>query len=319
MDRPTFRMFHDIYWSHKKLIIGPGLAPYTVSFLKGLPRRALRSIKAIEINFSIADVHTETLRVLESTSDDHSKGQYAQELSRWDDPSLILEWQLPYDQFIDILNAKLPQDFFDLIEEYTYEAAFCPGYDFLQQWKYNTHFYVWRGKTYNIMRPELLILSKSVHKTYALRMWKGKIMVLEKGAPYSTDWFQYVPWANFRDDITLHYQLTRRNLGHLCAHYRDPMPPEIRKVAHAFKAKLMELWLTRIDFPHVNSEDVVELKIELRDCYGFMGEWLGFETARRLRGFGRPTVFEIFASDNEKRKPLQEIFRAIRLLPMEEE
>ncbi|KAL8851637.1 MAG: hypothetical protein Q9221_003474 [Calogaya cf. arnoldii] len=88
-----------------------------------------------------------------------------------------------FDQFVDLIRNKLPQELRDQIQAEVMEMLFCPGYMFPWKndgtvgrknddnfvWKDNGTV-IWAGTTYNASRPSHLTLSKTIRDKYEKRM-----------------------------------------------------------------------------------------------------------------------------------------------------
>ncbi|KAI4258797.1 MAG: hypothetical protein L6R42_004898 [Xanthoria sp. 1 TBL-2021] len=83
-----------------------------------------------------------------------------------------------YDHLITLLHTKIPQELLDQIENTVYEMVFCPGYLYFNvSGQENADTDV--QKSTKVARPELLCLSKSVHRRYAVRMWQENICIVK--------------------------------------------------------------------------------------------------------------------------------------------
>lgn len=83
-----------------------------------------------------------------------------------------------YDHFITLLHTKLPQELLDQIEDTVYEMVFCPGHLYFNvsgQENADTDVQM----PTKVARPELLCLSKTVHRRYAVPMWQENFCVVK--------------------------------------------------------------------------------------------------------------------------------------------
>ncbi|KAL8997700.1 MAG: hypothetical protein Q9169_003107 [Polycauliona sp. 2 TL-2023] len=83
-----------------------------------------------------------------------------------------------YNNLINLLHTKLPQELYDQIESTTYEMIFCPGYLYFDV-SVNKDADGINGKPANAARPELLCLSKHIYKKYMVRMWQENICMVK--------------------------------------------------------------------------------------------------------------------------------------------
>lgn len=90
-----------------------------------------------------------------------------------------------YTDLITLIHTKLPQELYDQIEATVFEMVFLPGYLYLNVSGLKTSDTDVQ-KPANVARPELLCLSKDIHRRYAVRMWQENVCVVkaESGKVY---------------------------------------------------------------------------------------------------------------------------------------
>ena len=90
-----------------------------------------------------------------------------------------------YNDLITSLHTKLPQELYDQIEATVFEMVFLPGYLYFNVSGLKTSD-TDAEKPANVARPELLCLSKDIHRRYAVRMWQENVCVVkaESGKVY---------------------------------------------------------------------------------------------------------------------------------------
>ncbi|KAL8877498.1 MAG: hypothetical protein Q9198_004498 [Flavoplaca austrocitrina] len=72
-----------------------------------------------------------------------------------------------FNQLVDLMYRKLPQELVDLVEDEVMEALICPVYIF--PWKHDGNV-IWEGTMYQAAQPEYLLLSKRIYAKYKGRM-----------------------------------------------------------------------------------------------------------------------------------------------------
>ncbi|CAO1604342.1 hypothetical protein XANCAGTX0491_007901 [Xanthoria calcicola] len=93
-----------------------------------------------------------------------------------------------YNDLITCLHTKLPQELYDQIESTVFEMVFCPGHLYFNVSGLKTSDTDVQ-KPANVARPELLCLSKDIHRRYAVRMWQENVCVVkaESGKVYEIE------------------------------------------------------------------------------------------------------------------------------------
>ncbi|KAI4222165.1 MAG: hypothetical protein L6R36_006360 [Xanthoria steineri] len=83
-----------------------------------------------------------------------------------------------YNGLITLIHTKLPQELYDQIEATVFEMVFLPGYLYFNVSGLKTSD-TDAQKPPNLARPELLCLSKDIHRRYAVRMWQENVCVVK--------------------------------------------------------------------------------------------------------------------------------------------
>ncbi|KAL8895150.1 MAG: hypothetical protein Q9192_003813 [Flavoplaca navasiana] len=72
-----------------------------------------------------------------------------------------------FNQLVDLMYSKLPQELIDLVEDEVMERLICPGYIF--PWKHDGNV-IWEGTMYQAAQPECLLWNKRIYAKYERRM-----------------------------------------------------------------------------------------------------------------------------------------------------
>ena len=90
-----------------------------------------------------------------------------------------------YNDLITLIHTKLPQELYDQIEATVFEMVFCPGHLYFNVSGLKPSDTDPQKPT-KVARPELLCLSKDIHRRYAVRMWQENVCVVktESGKVY---------------------------------------------------------------------------------------------------------------------------------------
>ncbi|KAL9035636.1 MAG: hypothetical protein Q9180_004756, partial [Flavoplaca navasiana] len=72
-----------------------------------------------------------------------------------------------FNQLVDLMYSKLPQELIDLVEDEVMEGLICPGYIF--PWKHDGNV-IWEGTMYQAAQPECLLWNKKIFAKYGRRM-----------------------------------------------------------------------------------------------------------------------------------------------------
>ncbi|KAI4100712.1 MAG: hypothetical protein LQ339_005389 [Xanthoria mediterranea] len=83
-----------------------------------------------------------------------------------------------YNDLITLIHTKLPQELYDQIEATVFEMVFCPGHLYFNVSNLKTSD-TDAEKPANVARPELLCLSKDIHRRYVVRMWQENDCVVK--------------------------------------------------------------------------------------------------------------------------------------------
>ncbi|KAL8994965.1 MAG: hypothetical protein Q9169_005206 [Polycauliona sp. 2 TL-2023] len=92
----------------------------------------------------------------------------------------------PFDQLVNLVHNKLPQELKDLIEDMVLEELLCPGYIF--PWKHDGNV-IWEGTMYQAARPEYLTLSRQIYLEYEIRLQTENTYVLGVEDPEGAQFF----------------------------------------------------------------------------------------------------------------------------------
>lgn len=87
-----------------------------------------------------------------------------------------------FDNFVNLMYRKLPQELVDNVEYWLYETAFCSGYLYPhRRQKKHSLCCPWPKEVDIVARPALLGLSKAIKAKYETRMWSENIWVINAG------------------------------------------------------------------------------------------------------------------------------------------
>ncbi|KAL8748574.1 MAG: hypothetical protein Q9199_008155 [Rusavskia elegans] len=219
----------------------------------------------------------------------------------------------------DMMLQKLPQELYDLIEEYFYELVFTSGYIYPLGKPNNapepeTRTYERRPKA----RPLLLCLSKDIYHEYRERVYaentcvwgsgQGQIRWLCKRPKFSIlpASLEVVFGGADREECEL---LKRAPTDILASECPDPAECQL----WISKEELILAWMCKFSACGLRSGRLNELTLDLRQCYNDDGEWLGFclVTALNMRRACKPRRITILAPDLEKK---QEVLRILETM-----
>ncbi|KAL8856569.1 MAG: hypothetical protein Q9198_010769 [Flavoplaca austrocitrina] len=209
-----------------------------------------------------------------------------------------------YDTFIHLLQSKLPQELRDQIAEITFNTLICPGHIFPKYFGWHPQANrKWNTKQYTAARPELLRLDKAIYKEYHIKYWRDNVFVVSSNLPssakYSTAWMNSFPSNFFTHVRKIYLSFTVRDWGDGWSDIfpqpldwefpalpwnKQPQPPLPRPapvpVAAAlhprnmgFEYKLMDIWVWK--FRAFCMLPLKELTLDLMECYGVSGSWIG--------------------------------------------
>ncbi|KAL8755381.1 MAG: hypothetical protein Q9199_003674 [Rusavskia elegans] len=237
-----------------------------------------------------------------------------------------------YDQLVRLLHS-LPPELFDEIRDTTLELAICPGHVFPQQHMSDQKIY-WNGKTRFVARPELLRLSRVVYKDYWNRYWSENVFVIGAGpAPCTFEWLRKLPSTISQQIRKIHLAFTVKDLGegwsnifpqppkwegsNLPGNDRPlPPPPATGSVEAALRAErrvyednLIDIWIWKSRA--ILALRMTELTLDLTECYGTTGRWLG-TVVMRMDSFvhGMPSELRIIAPNKFGEELVLGYFRA---------
>ncbi|KAL8928620.1 MAG: hypothetical protein Q9172_000835 [Xanthocarpia lactea] len=240
-----------------------------------------------------------------------------------------------YNQLVRLMYAKLPQELLDKLVEWVFEIAFCPGFVFPRQKTYLINTTEWHGESYNVAKPELLSVNKTILARYQTPMWTENTFVIGVGEPsYTTDFLQQVPSEAHRHIQKVHITFTYKDLGFdwtaetlhdmdkiLTEEYEQEEPHSEtqdvwdewytfskRRQLESLSTELENIWYDK--FYDIHMLPLTELTLDFTDCAGPWSQWLGIDLAGSLVPFsqGVPTLLNVLGPDEESQ---DEVLRTI--------
>lgn len=200
-----------------------------------------------------------------------------------------------YGRLVHLMRTKLPQELVDQIEETVYRLAFCPGLVFFPfQFSPSERTHEWKGQAYDVIRPELLTLSKAIHSRWSERLWSENTFVIGAGYP---NYFK-----RFMADRTaralckrirkVHLEFTLRDRHHGCPpSWKSLTPQDLRAGLNQVRDSQLDVgylptgpelvldmqgvWSMKSLF--VTSLSLTHLTLDFTDAYGHDGGFLGLD------------------------------------------
>ncbi|KAL8647011.1 MAG: hypothetical protein Q9226_006609 [Calogaya cf. arnoldii] len=198
-----------------------------------------------------------------------------------------------YDKLITLMYVKLPQELLDKIKHMLFESAFCPGFVFPHQQSSSTDTILWKGRSYDKVKPQLLSISKTILAKYERRMWDENTFVIGD-MPY--DKGNTIPG----EEREPQWPSKRARSWWSRVDLLDPRSRVERLENHL----LYHLWVGKGNLLGLLVLD--EVTLDFTECYGPRANWLGdkFADFPPLFMYKRPDVLNVIAPDEEKRELL---------------
>ena len=199
------------------------------------------------------------------------------------------------------LIHRLPQELFDQIQETVFDLAFCPGFVFPHR-QNNQGFYDWNGKHYKTARPQLLCISKAIHKKYQTRIFSENVVVMAPGRVHRTLALVGLTSEGRPPVIRRAYVIfSNKDWSRVWAEIVESQaafPPEQYTNPYA---KLVGRRIAK--YESMMKLPLAELTLDFTECYGPHNRWLGEILAMWIhqRVPTAPADLRIIAPDDTKR------------------
>ncbi|KAL8772404.1 MAG: hypothetical protein Q9209_002355 [Squamulea sp. 1 TL-2023] len=193
-----------------------------------------------------------------------------------------------YDALVNLIHRKLPPELVNQIEETVYEMVFCPGYVYIDVSGFQNALIVFHMLD-KLARPELLCLSKDLHRRYSVRLWTENICIIKTE---SQKYLEIIPVRGHLDDPlnflfsigereehikSLHqYMIDQEQICQYSLLLSQDSPPKPLEKIHKTSAKALVKYLYSVgEKCHCGNGLYKKAIFRFADTYGGLGEWLG--------------------------------------------
>ncbi len=198
------------------------------------------------------------------------------------------------------LIHRLPQELFDQIQETVLDLVFCPGFIFPHR-QNNQGFHDWKGKRYKTARPQLLCISKAIHKKYQTRIFSENVVVMAPGRAHRT--LELFGLRSEGAPLVIrraYVMFSNKDSNEVWAEIVDSQE-EFTRPTNAY-ATLVCRWIAK--YESIIELPLAELTLDFTECYGAHNCWLGELLARWIHRLAptAPADLRIIAPDDTKRR-----------------